>query len=92
MFDFDHMDFKVNGQEISLSVPEQKLLKLFVTHPGHTLLRDMLVENIWTCSMEYVDENALSVTISRLRKKLEINGKSSPVSTVYGIGYVWKCV
>ncbi len=92
MFDFDHMDFKVNGQEISLSVPEQKLLKLFVTHPGQTLLRDMLVENIWTCNMEYVDENALSVTISRLRKKLEIKGRSSPVSTVYGIGYVWKCV
>lgn len=90
MFDFDHMDFKVNGQEISLSLPEQKLLKLFVTHPGQTLLRDMLVENIWTSGMEYVDENALSVTISRLRKKLEIDGKSSPVSTVYGIGYVWK--
>lgn len=92
MFDFDHLDFKVNGQEISLSVPEQKLLKLFVTHSGQTLLRDMLVENIWTCGMEYVDENALSVTVSRLRKKLEINGRSSPVSTVYGIGYAWKCV
>ncbi|MCI9079993.1 MAG: response regulator transcription factor [Lachnospiraceae bacterium] len=92
MFDFDHLDFKVNGQEINLSAPEQKLLKLFVTHPGQTLLRDMLVENIWTCGMEYVDENALSVTISRLRKKLEIKGRNSPVSTVYGIGYVWKCV
>ena len=90
MFDFGHLDFKVNGQEISLSAPEQKLLKLFVTHPGQTLPRDILVENIWTCGMEYVDENALSVTISRLRKKLEIKGKSSPVSTVYGIGYAWK--
>lgn len=90
MFDFGHLDFKVNGQEISLSAPEQKLLKLFITHPGQTLPRDILVENIWTCSMEYVDENALSVTISRLRKKLEIKGKSSPVSTVYGIGYAWK--
>ncbi len=91
MFDFGHLDFKVNGQEISLSAPEQKLLKLFVTHPGQTLPRDILVENIWTCGMEYVDENALSVTISRLRKKLQIKGKSSPVSTVYGIGYAWKC-
>lgn len=90
MFDFGHLDFKVNGQEISLSAPEQKLLKLFVTHPGQTLPRDILVENIWTCGMEYVDENASSVTISRLRKKLEIKGKSSPVSTVYGIGYAWK--
>ncbi len=91
MFDFGHLDFKVNGQEISLSAPEQKLLKLFVTHPGQTLPRDILVENIWTCGMEYVDENALSVTISRLRKKLQIKGKGSPVSTVYGIGYAWKC-
>lgn len=89
-FDFENLDFRVNEQEISLSTPEQKLLKLFVTHPGVTLPREMLTENIWALGMEFVDENALSVTISRLRKKLETKDSSSPIHTVYGIGYVWK--
>ncbi len=89
-FDFERLDFRVDEQEISLSAPEQKLLKLFVTHPGQTLPREILTENIWTLGMEFVDENALSVTISRLRKKLENKDSISPIHTVYGIGYVWK--
>lgn len=88
-FDFEMLDFRVNGQEIALSAAEQKLLKLFVTHPGQTLPRDMLVEYIWIDGTEYVDENALSVTISRLRRKLAVKGKECPISTVYGVGYVW---
>lgn len=91
-FDFGKLDFRVNGIETSFSAPEQKLLKLFVTHPGQTLPRGMLLEGIWSDGMDYVDENALSVTVSRLRRKLEIKGRSSPVSTVYGIGYAWKCM
>ena len=89
-FDFEKLDFRINGIETSLSVPEQKLLKLFVTHPGQTLPRGMLLESIWSDGMDYVDENALSVTVSRLRRKLEIKDRQSPISTVYGIGYVWK--
>lgn len=89
-FDFETLKFYVDGQEIQFSVPEQKLLKLFVAHPGQTLPRERLIELIWTCGMEYVDENALSVTISRLRKKLSIKGKGNPIHTVYGVGYTWK--
>lgn len=91
-FDFDKLDFRVNGIETSFSAPEQRLLKLFVTHPGQTLTRRMLLESIWSDGMDYVDENALSVTVSRLRRKLEIKDRQSPVSTVYGIGYAWKCM
>lgn len=76
-FDFEKLEFCVNGIETSFSVPEQKLLKLFVTHPGQTLPRGMLLESIWSGGMDYVDENALSVTVSRLRKKLEIKGRNS---------------
>ncbi len=90
-FDFDKLDFRVNGQEIALSSAEQKLLKLFVKHPGQTLPRGMLAGHIWVAGMEYVDENALSVTMSRLRKKLAATGTKNPIETVYGIGYVWNC-
>ncbi len=89
-FDFEKLEFWVEGQKLELSMPEQKLLKLFVTYPGQTLPRERLSEQIWDFGTEYVDENALSVTVSRLRKKLEIKGKTSPIRTVYGVGYVWK--
>lgn len=48
------------------------------------------MDSIWTNSAEYVDENALSVTVKRLRDKLE-DIPSSPqyIKTVYGIGYTW---
>lgn len=88
-FDFEALDFRVGGQEISLSIPEQKLLRAFVSHPGQTLTRDQLIDLIWPDAVEYVDENALSVTVSRLRKKLEIREADSPICTVYGVGYVW---
>ena len=88
-FDFEKMDFRLDGQEITLSITEQKLLKLLVTNPGQILTREMLVERIWTDGTEYVEESALSVTVSRLRKKLERKGEISPVRTAYGIGYVW---
>ena len=90
-FDFEKLEFYADGQLFHLSASEQKLLKLLVMHPGQTLTREFLAENIWPDGMEYVDENALSVTVSRLRRKLDINGQSSPVHTVYGIGYAWKC-
>ena len=89
-FDFERLEFFADGQEIILSAPEQKLLRLFVTHSGQTLPREMLIRRVWTDSTEYIDENALSVTVSRLRKKLKSGDKSCPITTVYGIGYVWK--
>ena len=50
----------------------------------------MLVDRIWGDGAEYVDENALSVTMKRLRDKLE-DDPSEPVwlKTVYGLGYSW---
>lgn len=88
--DFEKLRFQVQGREISLSAPEQKLLKLFTLSPGQTFSRERLSELVWAEGTEYVDENALSVTVSRLRKKLEIKGEECPIHTVYGIGYVWK--
>ncbi|WP_449291111.1 winged helix-turn-helix domain-containing protein, partial [Oscillibacter ruminantium] len=57
---------------------------------GITLERGKLLDRIWTDGAEYVDENALSVTIKRLRDKLE-DTPSHPqyIKTVYGVGYTW---
>lgn len=89
-FDFDTMLFLKNGKEIILSRTEQKLLRILVLNQGITLTRNNLIDKIWTNSSEYVDETALTVTISRLRNKLEDNPvKPERIKTVYGMGYVW---
>ena len=85
-FDFERMVFKVNGDEVSLSKIEQRLLKMLVSNRGITLSRDELVDRLWSDGAEYVDENALSVAVKRLRDKLEAKDY---IKTVYGLGYTW---
>lgn len=86
IFDFERMEFSVDSVMIELSKTEQKLLRILTNNAGITLSRDKLVDRIWTDSAEYVDENALSVTIKRLRDKLNTKER---IRTVYGIGYMW---
>lgn len=89
-FDFTNMIFRKREELIELSKTEQKLLRILVMNPGQTMRRADLVDRIWTDGAEYVDENALSVTIKRLRDKLEdIPSKPAYIKNVYGIGYVW---
>lgn len=89
-FNFHTMEYKKSGQFIELSKTEQKLLRLLIDNKGNTLSRSDLVDKIWTDGAEYVDENALSVTIKRLRDKLEETpSKPKYIKTVYGIGYSW---
>lgn len=85
-FDFDRMIFTVEGSEVSLSKTEQKLLKMLVLNKGVTMGRDDLIDRLWTDGAEFVDENALSVAIKRLRDKLEAKDY---IKTVYGLGYQW---
>ena len=88
--DFDRMEFQRDGQPVELSKTEQKLLRLLVENRGRTLTRAQLVDRIWTDGAAYVDENALSVTVKRLRDKLEETpSKPQYIKTVYGLGYTW---
>lgn len=89
-FLFDNMKFYVEGEEIILSKTEQKLLRCFMENRGQTLTRDRLMDNIWEQGGSFVEENALSVAVNRLRHKLEGKDKTCPIRTVYGIGYVWE--
>nr|WP_289891401.1 response regulator transcription factor [Virgibacillus pantothenticus] len=89
-FSFTKMEFSKYGVPIELSKTEQKLLRCLLENKGHTMERSQLIDIIWTDGADYVDENALSVTVKRLRDKLE-DIPSSPkyIKTVYGIGYTW---
>ena len=85
-FDFTELTFTAEGQRVILSSTELKLLAVFCTHKGQILERQTLVDKIWSCDSDYIDENALSVTVKRLRNKLG----ADCIGTVYGMGYVWK--
>ena len=84
-FDFEAMEFSREGRPIVLSPTEQKLLRLLVENRGRTLPRERLLDRIWA-DAAFVEPNALSVTVKRLRDKLEDPGY---IKTVYGVGYSW---
>lgn len=91
MFNFQEMMYMVSGEQIELSKTEQKLLRMLIENKGITLERGVLIDRIWTDGAEYVDENALSVVIKRLRDKIEeVPTKPQYIKTVYGIGYKWE--
>lgn len=90
LFDFDRMIFRRDGLPVELSKTEQKLLRVLVDNRGHAVPRIILVDRVWTDGAEFVEENALSVTVKRLRAKLEKDpAKPEYLKTVYGIGYTW---
>ena len=84
-FDFARLEFARDGAPIDLSRTEQRLLRLLVENRGRTLPRELLLERVWVGG-EFVDENALSVAVGRLRAKLG----GAPIKTVYGVGYTWE--
>ena len=89
-FNFDKMLFLKEGEEVTLSKTEQKLLRVLTQHREQTLTREQLMDAVWSNDAEFVDENALSVAVNRLRRKLESRQGDCPIQTVYGLGYVWK--
>lgn len=90
-FHFDTMQFYKEGASLELSKTEQRILYLLVFNEGQVLTRDRLLEWVWPEGTEYVEDNALSVGIRRLRDKLE-DDPSSPryIKTLYGKGYMWE--
>ena len=85
-FNFEKMIFAHDGRQAELSKTEQKLLYYLTQNAPNTTTRDFLIDRLWSDGEEYVDENALSVTVKRLRDKLELGNK---IKTLYGIGYAW---
>ena len=89
-FDFGKMEYFKNSRPLLLSKSEQKLLRILVANRGNILAREQLIDKTWSQEAVFVDENALTVAIKRLRAKIEAE-PSSPqyIKTVYGLGYTW---
>lgn len=75
----------VADNKITLTPKEYELLRLLIEHPDQVYTKDLILEKIWEDS--YVDESAVIVHMSNLRKKLDATGNHSPyIATIWGIG------
>lgn len=75
------------GKQISLSKNEYRILLELMRSRGKVVSRERLMEALWQTD-DFVDENALTVNVGRLRKKLEAAGLSDFVVTKFGVGYL----
>lgn len=86
-----HLTFQ-NKQSL-LSKKECLLAHTFLTQPESIISREDLLERLWD-DQDFVDDNTLSVNITRLRKKLSDLGIDGAITTIRGAGYklekVWE--
>jgi len=76
-----------NEDTINLQQTEFRLLEYLVRHAGQVVTRTMLLENVWDFHFD-PQTNIVETHISRLRSKLNANGKADLIQTVRGAGYI----
>lgn len=75
------------GSRVGLTKNEYKILQTLLENKGRAVSRDTLMNKLWETDC-YVDENTLTVNVTRLRRKLEGVGLSGFIITKKGIGYL----
>lgn len=73
-------------REVDLTMTEFRLLQYFLENKNQVLLKEQILQHIWDADGNFVEENTLSVNISRLRKKLG----GDRIRTIQGMGYLWE--
>lgn len=76
-----------NGQRIELTKNEFRILQTLLENKGRVVSRDTLMTKLWQMD-SYVEENTLTVNVTRLRKKLESAGLADFIATKVGSGYI----
>ena len=78
---------KTEKSEISLTKNEMLILQHLFNNRGHIVSRDSLITILWN-NAEYINENALTVNVSRIRSKLSELGYEDVIETRKGQGYI----
>lgn len=76
-----------HGERMELTKNDFKILQILMENAGKIVKRDRIMERLWE-SDEFIDDNTLTVNMTRLRKKLESIGICDFIATKKGIGYV----
>ncbi|MBQ6838349.1 MAG: response regulator transcription factor [Clostridia bacterium] len=84
--DINTMTVKRDGENIFVTPTEFQILSALIRNSGVIVTRSVLLENIWDEGGSFIDDNTLSVHISRLREKIG----AEHIVTVRGIGYRWE--
>lgn len=82
----DNMTVKKNGEVIFLTPIEFQILSALIKNNGIIVTRSILFQNIWDDSGSFIDDNTLSVHMSRLREKIG----AKHIVTIRGVGYRWE--
>lgn len=90
---FLHLDFTAltavrGGEVLSITPNEYKLLRVLTSSPGTVVTRRLLLEKLWDKDGNFIDDHTLTVTVNRLRSKIE-DGTHTYIKTVRGMGYIW---
>jgi DNA-binding response OmpR family regulator len=81
------------GRQIDLTAGEYKLLCLFMQNPNTVLSAEHILNKLWDCEGNFVDNNTLTVYIRRLRTKIEDNpSEPKMITTIRRMGYKWNIV
>ena len=76
-------------EELNLSKKELQLLCYFLEHSGQIISKEQILEAVWGLDGQFVDDNTVPVTISRLKKRLSSNEEGEYIKNVRGLGYLW---
>lgn len=77
-----------NGEKLTITPNEYKILRLLLAGAGSIVTRQVLLSRLWDCDGNYIDDHTLTVTVNRLRAKIE-DADHSYIRTVRGMGYIW---
>ena len=87
----DENRVKKDGEYLSLTLNETKILTCFMQNPMRILSKNQLLEAIWDIDGSYVDDNTVAVNIRCLREKIEDNpSQPALIKNVRGLGYIWE--
>ena len=86
--DFAALTAARGGETLTITPNEYKLLKALTDNAGNILTRQVLLERLWDSGGNFIDDHTLTVTMNRLRAKIEDEAHTY-IKTVRGIGYVW---
>lgn len=75
------------GEKLELTKNDFKILQILMENAEKIVERDRIMERLWE-SDEFIDDNTLTVNVTRLRKKLESIGIEKYIKTKKGIGYL----
>lgn len=76
-----------NNEKIPLTKNEYIIILCLMKNKGKIISREKLMQQLWETD-SFVDENTLTVNVSRLRKKLEAAGLPDFIETKFGVGYI----